>query len=189
MAITKILIFSLCFSHKWSKSHHPSSIGAVLAARKNRKSTERYSPTAPLGLLWKDPPNNCLIYKAETKICTVQDDSEVKNQNNAQGHVLRPIPIVCIIFNQCLFLLDTTFYSNPDSFKKGCSHAAGSHIWLPRQPIGKREAWCHAVAIVRSSSPSLRERYIENMKAAQKLLSAPTIGGWSAWAGGGGGGS
>ncbi len=41
--------------------------------------------------------------------------------------------------------------------KKGRSHAAGNHTWLPRQPIGEREALRHAAAVVGSSAPSLRK--------------------------------
>jgi hypothetical protein len=37
--------------------------------------------------------------------------------------------------------------------------------------------------------PELRKSYVETVRAAQKLLGVPTIGGGSARAGGGGGGS
>jgi hypothetical protein len=50
------------------------------------------------------------------------------------------------------------FNSNPDGHKKVHSHAEGSHIWLPKQPIGEREAWRHAAAIVGNFTPSLRKR-------------------------------
>jgi hypothetical protein len=42
-------------------------------------------------------------------------------------------------------------------------------------------------AVAGSSMPSLKRA--REMRAAQKLLGAPTIGGGSAWAGGGSGGS
>jgi hypothetical protein len=38
------------------------------------------------------------------------------------------------------------------TIKKACSRVAGRHIWLPRQPIGEREGWRHAVAVFGSSS-------------------------------------
>ncbi len=77
---------------------------------------------------------------------------------------------------------------NPGGYINWRCRAARSHIWPPRQPTGEREALHHAAAVVGSMAPSLRKS-LETMRAAQKLLGAPTIGGGRAWAGGGTGGS
>ncbi len=65
------------------------------------------------------------------------------------------VPLSC--WNRFLILsLWCPFNPIPDGDKKVRIHEARSHIWLPRQPMGERESWRHAVAVVRSSAPSLR---------------------------------
>ncbi len=55
-----------------------------------------------------------------------------------------------------------------------------------RQPIGEREAICHAGAVVgKLRAYTLKE--LETVRAALELLGAPTIGGGSARSWGGGG--
>jgi hypothetical protein len=52
------------------------------------------------------------------------------------------------------------------------------------QYVGEREACGHSRKL-----RAFIKKELETVKAANKLLGAPTIGGGSAWAGGGGGGS
>jgi hypothetical protein len=60
-----------------------------------------------------------------------------------------------------LFCNDRPWYGhpalncNPDGCKKVGSRAAESHICLPWWPIGEREAWRHATAVIGSSAPPL----------------------------------
>jgi hypothetical protein len=76
---------------------------------------------------------------------------------------------------------------NPEGCKKVHSRAAGSHIWIPRRPIGEREAWRHDVAVVGSFMPSIRKSWRLLRWLRNCLVRQLHIGGGSARAGGGGG--
>ncbi len=114
-------------------------------------------PTVPLNKILCSGPQHwarsCTVPQCLSRLCTVARSAKA-------NFALWPIAgdeLKCLIYQLNHSHNRNDFKPNPDGCKKRCSCAARSHTWLPRWPIGEREAWCHAAAKVGSPTPSFRK--------------------------------